>query len=310
MKVLVTGGAGYIGSQLVYQLTQRSDVSEIVVYDNLSRNNYNLFISERNKLKDKGVSFVYGDILDGRLLRKSLVGVEQVYHLAAKVASPFESADSHSFEQVNHWGTSELVSAIEETDCVKKLVYVSSTGVYGTSAGETPLDEEAEPNPTTFYAISKYRSEPHILRLSDKITTVVYRAGNVYGYSPAMKFNSVMNKFMFDSQFNNRININGSGKQSRPFVHIDKLVSVLAETVDSDIPSGVYNLADKNYSVLDLVDVFKEIYPELEFIFINQHLSLRSLVVKENAKVKKYFDVAETNLKEELLAFKDRCFAF
>ena len=310
MKILITGGAGYIGSKLVYDLAQNKEVSEIVIYDNLSRNNYNLFISEFQKIDSVKVSFILGDILDGRLLRKSLTDIEVVYHLAAKVASPFESADSHSFEQVNHWGASELVSAIEESESVKQLIYVSSTGVYGTTNTDTEADEETIPNPSTFYAISKYRSEPHILRLSKKIKTVIYRAGNVYGFSPAVKFNSVINKFMFDSQFINRININGSGKQSRPFIHIDKLSSILAQTICSDIQSGTYNMADKNISILDLVDVFKEIYTELEFIFINQHLELRSLNVADNKKLKQHFNLPETDLKEELLQFKENNFSF
>src|SRR6478609_4815037 len=123
MKVLVTGGAGYIGAELVYKLAQQEDVSEVIVYDNLARENYNLFISHSHRIKSK-VKFEMGDLLDSRRLRKALKGVDIVYHLAAKTEAPFTNVDSHVFEQVNNWGTAELVFAVEETKSVSKFVYL------------------------------------------------------------------------------------------------------------------------------------------------------------------------------------------
>lgn len=309
MKVLVTGGAGYIGAELVHKLAENPEIDEIIVYDNLSNSNHNLFISNSNKIAANNIRFVMGDLLDSRLLRKALDGVEVVYHLAAKVTSPHENADSHTFEQTNNWGTAELVYAIEESDSVKKIIFTSSTGVYGSSNG-TPNTEEVALNPTTYYAISKMRSEDHVTRLKGKIDYVVLRLGNVYGYSPTIRFDSVINRFLFDSHFKNRIQIHGSGKQKRTFIHIDKAINVLDGLLKKDIPSGIYNLSDINLQVLDLVDVFKEVYPNLEFIFINQHLKLKDFIVEDNSKISAYFDIPESNLKEEILDVKENTFAF
>ena len=88
MNVLVTGGAGYIGSELVYQLSKQDDVKKVVVYDNLSRDNFNLFTSHSNKINNSKVSFEHGELLDSRKLQKVLKNIDVVFHLAGKVAHP------------------------------------------------------------------------------------------------------------------------------------------------------------------------------------------------------------------------------
>ena len=304
MKVLITGGVGYIGSELCRALNDDNDVKEVVLYDNLSSSNHNLF--KFGKLKSNKFKFVNADLLDSRKLRQELKGVDIVYHLAAKVGSLHENMDSHFFEQVNHWGTAELCYAIEESD-VKRVVYLSSTGVYG--GGKDFMDEETVPNPRTYYGISKMRAEEHIRRLGSKIDSIIIRCANVYGFSYSMKTNGVINKFMFDANFSNRISIHGKGDQNRPFIHISKVVEVLNNALKADIPSDTYNLVGVNVSVLDLLDVLKELYPELEFIFINQHLKLRDVKVSDPEKLKKYISITDTNLREDLIDFKNS-FAF
>ena len=126
MNILITGGTGYIGTALVNALSQRNDVTKIVVYDNLSRGNFNFFIG-RNESKGK-IKFIQGDILDSRKIRKELSAIDVVYHLAAKVTTPFANIDSHFFEQINHWGTAELIYALEESD-VKQLIFTSSARI-------------------------------------------------------------------------------------------------------------------------------------------------------------------------------------
>lgn len=307
MKILITGGAGYIGAELVYELSKKDDITSIVVYDNLCRENYNFFTSLSHKMTNGKVSFVNGDLLDSRKLRKVLEGVNVVYHLAAKVSKPFSNIDSHIYEQVNHWGTAELVYAVEETKSVSRFIYMSCASVYGTSKKE--LDETSVPDPSNHYSISKYRAEGHVARLMNKMNAYVLRCGKVYGPSTTIRFDSLINRYMFDAHYNGRIQIHGSGKQVRSFIHIDKTIAVLSELRLSKAPSDIYNLADKNIEVLDIIDVLKELYPEMEYIFINQHLEMNDLKINTELKLSKYFPITPTDLKQELIAFKNR-FAF
>lgn len=300
MKVLVTGGAGYLGTELISLLITDPKVDQVIIYDNLSRPNYNVFLGARLQDSEK-VSFVKGELLDSRALRKTLKGVDVVYHLAAMVKTPFANAEAHTYEQVNHWGTAELVYAVEESQ-VKRFIYASSTGVYGFAA--EAVDEQAEPNPQTLYAISKVRGEEHVRRLSSKIDTYIMRCGNTYGYSKSMRFDAVINKFVFDANFTNMVTIQGNGKQSRAFIHVDLLAKGLANLAHASLASGTYNLVDKNIKVIDILDTLKELLPSLEFIFINQHLSLSQLNVKPNEDVNKLLGIMNTkSFKEELSEF-------
>jgi UDP-glucose 4-epimerase len=300
MKVLVTGGAGYLGTELISLLIADSQVDQVIIYDNLSRPNYNVFLGLRLENHQK-VSFVKGELLDSRALGKILKGVDVVYHLAAMVKTPFANADAHAYEQVNHWGTAELVYAVEESQ-VKRFIYASSTGVYGFSPDL--VDEQTAPNPQTLYAISKMRGEEHVRRLSSKIDTYIMRCGNTYGYSKSMRFDAVINKFVFDANFTNLVTIQGNGKQSRAFIHIDLLAKGLANLLQSSLPSGTYNLVDRNLKIIDILDNLKELIPPLEFIFINQHLSLHQLNVKVNEDVNRALNISNSkSFKEELTEF-------
>jgi len=303
MRILVTGGAGYIGTELVNELVNRNDVEEVLIYDNLSRSNFNVFLGMPLANGSK-VKFIEGELLDSRKLKKHLKGVDVVYHLAAKVTTPFANTDPHFYEQVNHWGTAELIYAVEESD-VKKFVFTSSTGVYGSSS--EAADENSEPNPKTFYGISKLRGEEHVSRLSDKVDTYILRCGNVYGYSKSMRFDAVINKFVFEANFNNQISIHGDGKQHRSFIHINHVSQALSSLLDGNVDPGLYNLVDRDLQVLDVVDALKVIIPELEFIFINQHLKLRELVVKPNETIRTKLNIQNgQSFEDELRMFKSK----
>lgn len=300
MKVLVTGGAGYIGTELVASLIAHPEVEKVIIYDNLSRLNYNLFLGLRLQ-KHYKISFIKGELLDSRALRKVLKGIDVVYHLAAKVTTPFANTDAHVYEQVNHWGTAELVYAVEESD-VKKFIYTSSTGVYGSS--KEAVDETAIPEPQSLYATSKIRGEEHVRRLTEKIDTYIMRCGNVYGYNKSMRFDAVINRFVFEANFSKMVTIQGDGKQSRSFIHVEMLGTALANLLESDLPSGTYNLVDRNIKVLDILDALKELVPNLEFLFINQHLRLHELHVKPNPVVNAKLGITNTRpLKIELAEF-------
>ena len=302
MNILITGGAGYIGTELVYILEKEILIKSIVIYDDFSRNNYNLFLG-RSKLNSSKVRFVKGTILDSRKLKTEIDKADVVYHLAAKVTTPFAEHNPHEFDQTNNWGTAELTYLIENSN-VSKFIYSSSVSVYG--ASEKDVDLTTNPNPKTFYGISKLNAEKHVARLNNKaIDVFTLRLGNVYGYSKSMRFDSVINKFMFEANFRNHIRIFGDGNQMRSFIHIDRLTNHLKKiAITNTIKPDVYNLVESSYSVNDIVATLKEIYPNLELTYLTQNIKMRSLKVKSDSRISDLNTFKETNLKNDLTEFK------
>ena len=305
MNVLITGGAGYIGTELVHALNENKRVDKIVIYDNLIRGNFNLFLGQSelgNKLR-----FVKGDILDSRKLKKELEGIDVVYHLAAKVTTPFADHNPHEFDQINNWGTAELTYQIEESG-VSQLIYLSSLSVYGEGSGlrdvSSPLGSK------TFYGISKMHGEEHVARLgSENLKVHILRVANVYGYCRSMRFDSVINKFMFEANYSNRIRIFGDGDQRRSFVHVDRLSEYLSGLVNSDSGAGTYNIVESSFSINEIVHELKGIYPKLDLIYVNQNMKMRSLNVNLDKRIEEFTLQGNDTLRKDLIDFK-RNFSF
>lgn len=299
MKVLITGGAGYVGYALVRQLMFAPEVSEIVIYDNLSRRNYAFF--DHQKFSEKPVHFVNGDILDGRKLNHTLQGVSVVYHLAAKVTTPFADMDAHSYDQINHWGTAQVAYAAEQQG-IQHLIYLSSASVYGDA--EEAMNEEAIPNPKSYYGIAKLAGEEQVLRLTNKMKVHVVRSGNVYGYNPTYRIDAVINRFIFEAHFEGRVSVQGSGEQQRSFIHVNKLATALRQLLNTEVEGGVYNLAEHNFSINDVLLSIKVLYPNLETININPNMPRRNISMVVPASLSQRLAMPQVNLLDELQAFQ------
>lgn len=296
MRVLVIGGAGYIGTELVRKLVKVNEIDEIIVFDNLSRGLYNIFLCQN--IEKDNIKFIQGDILDTRTLQKIVNQVDVVFHLAAKIPNPYAEIDPHLIEQTNHWGTAELTYAIESSN-VKKFIHISSISVYGSSLSGI-ISETTPLNPRTNYGISKMRGEAFVERLIPKLDTYLIRCGNVYGHSPSMRFDAVINRFAFEANFHGRISIQGHGKQIRSFIHVDRLTEILAAIPFNDVPKGIYNLVEENYSIIDIALTLKEIRPKMEMIFINQQLRMRNLKVETVGKLRSFYPLKKVDLKTDL----------
>ncbi|MEL6987622.1 MAG: SDR family oxidoreductase, partial [Bacteroidota bacterium] len=259
-----------------------------------------------DKLESPRIKFVNGDILDNYTLGKTLNDVDTVIHLAAKVTAPDSDQDSHFFDQVNHWGTAILVDAAIKAN-IQHFIYLSSSSVYGSTM--EPVDESYNPNPNSFYGISKLRGEEQVRRLNGKMKTHIIRGGNVYGYNPALRIDTVINKFMFEANFKNQILINGDGNQVRSFIHVDKLVAILRNLTQNEMPSGIYNAVEHKLAVNELVENVRALYPELEYLSLNQNLKMRHVNIKTPCLIQEKFPYAEKSISEELTEFKNS-FAF
>ena len=305
MKVLITGGAGYIGTELAYLLDKNPKISELVIYDNLSRKNYNVFLG--NLKMSKKMRFIKGDILDSRRLSKELENTQIVYHLAAKVTTPLADHNPHEFDQINNWGTAGLTYLIEKSN-IKKVIFASSVSVYG--ASENLLNININPNPKTFYGISKMNAEEHIgILQKPKFQTYILRLGNVYGYSKSMRFDSVINKFVFESNFFKRIKVFGNGNQLRSFIHINRLTQLLYGVAFDNIPSGTYNVVENTFSINQIIEILKTIYTNLETVYVNQNTKMRSLPIAQDDRLSQFIKSDKDILIRDLERFKkDFCF--
>ena len=301
MKVLITGGAGYIGYSLVKQLLEGLDqLHSITIYDILSRKNYGFFTEAR--FDNKPVKFIRGDILDGRSLDKALEGIDCVVHLAAKVTTPYADHDAHFYDQVNHWGTAQLASAVEKSG-VSKFIYLSSMSVYGSS--EAVINERSETNPHSFYGISKLAGEKQLEPIAKRLELYILRSGNVYGYNPSYRIDAVINRFMFNANFTGRIHINGNGEQGRSFIHVNKIAKLLAGAINSNFQPGLYNAVEHNFTVNEVAGFIRSLYPTLESINVSFNVGLRSVITEIPCKVFSHLPLEPVSFEDELTLFKN-----
>lgn len=297
MNILVTGGAGYLGTSLIDQLNQHPDVDKIIVYDNRSHNNIRFFF---NGVKLNKVHFIQGDILNHIELSRVLKEIDVVYHLAGVVKSPFSHEDSLKYEQINLWGTANLVQCLENNTRVKKFIFLSTASVYGFNNIENEL---MEPNPMNAYGKSKREAEKFIQLLSGKIKVEVFRVGNIYGYNRTVRLDSVINRFIFEALCYGKIKIFGDGEQKRPFMRLEDLTRALIQFLHTHTGKGfnIHNMVQFNMSINDIRSILQSIIPSLEYIYINQGQKVPSLeILDSNLKNE---DWIYQSLKEEVEIF-------
>lgn len=227
--VLVTGGAGFIGSHLVDRLV--SDGYNVRVLDNLSTGSLK---NIEEHLNHPGFEFIEGDIADQSTLTKALEGAEVVFHEAALASIPDSIENPIRTNEVNTTGTLRLLKA--STECkVRRLIYASSSSIYG-DQGNKRIKEDSMPNPLSPYAVSKLAAEQYCLTFNKlgKIETVSLRYFNVYGprqrYGP---YSGVITTYQERLRKNQPPTILGDGKQTRDFVSVADVAkaNMLAMTV-------------------------------------------------------------------------------
>jgi UDP-glucose 4-epimerase len=263
--ILVTGGAGYIGSRLIRDLASDPALADctIRVYDNLQRETYVTLID----LPGGGrFQFVEGDILDNVGVRRALEDVWAVVHMAAIVRTPLSFGPPGWVEQVNHWGTANLIEAAAAAG-VQTLVYASSAAVYGPmdAVGGQPFREGDFCRPVGLYAESKLRGERHVRAANtpDRMLTAILRLGTVFGLAPAVRFDAVANRFAYLAGIHRALTIYGTGEQVRSQLHVNDASSAIrfALTHADQMAGGTYNVVGENVSVLALVEAIRALRP-------------------------------------------------
>lgn len=236
MKVTVTGGAGFIGSNLVEELLRKHDVT---VVDDLSTGR-----SENLDQLIDDVSFIRGSIIDTRLLMAAFEGADTVFHQAA-IPSVQRSMDNPlASNEANVDGTLKVLVAAR--DCgVRKVVYASSSSVYGDTP-TLPKNEDMKPNPKSPYAISKLAGEYYCRVFSEVygLKTACLRYFNVYGprQDPASEYAAVIPRFITRVLANEPPVIFGDGGQTRDFTFVKDVVRANILAMESDA-EGIFNIA-------------------------------------------------------------------
>ncbi|MDD3300653.1 MAG: NAD-dependent epimerase/dehydratase family protein [Bacteroidales bacterium] len=282
MNILITGGAGYVGYSLVRELDKDSRVSSIVVYDNLYRNNLNFFTCDScNGGVLQKTRFAKGDILDDYTLEKELDGIDIVVHMAAIVDFPYSYKDNYLYEQTNQFGTANLVSSMRNSK-VKKMVYLSSGSVYGF---QKESYEQTTPMPENGYGISKLEGEKYCRLLQNDLDLNIVRIGNIYGYNPMLRYDSVINRFIMDALIYNKIYIYGNGNQSRPFIYLGNVTEQLKNIIlpgSANKTPSLLNLVDENLNMNQLRDMLISLIPNLEFTYVNANLNTKGYEMFSN----------------------------
>lgn len=264
MRVLITGGAGYLGIELLYALVKSPNIDRVTVLDNLSRAHHNVFLGQRKLLETEKVVLVEGDILNAELVDQLVNNHETIVHLAAQVDSETNLLPHHLYEQTNNWGTANLVDRIRQASSPKRLVNLSTLQIFG--SGEVNIDNDS-PNPISAYAISKARGERHLGRLTTNQhqhhSYVNLRLPMIFGYSKNFRVESPINRLVFDAQFGKSIRLIASEKLRCPQLGIDDAIDYIKQFVVSEAPLGNANDYPPYISITleSLLEVLGGIYP-------------------------------------------------
>lgn len=249
MKILVTGGAGFIGGNLVPLLVEKG--AEVCVLDSL--------ISGKRERVPEGVTLIKGDIRDSEVLRSAMNGVTHVVHLAALVSVPESMKDPVPTCDVNVAGTESVLSAAREAG-VKRFVYATSAAVYGDEPS-LPKKETSELRPQSPYALSKVMNElqAEMYGRAFGLSAAGLRFFNVYG--PGQEghhpYATVIPRWIEAIKNERPITIYGDGFQTRDFIHVSDVVGAIYGALTSD-KTGVYNIASgEETSLNNLVDIIE-----------------------------------------------------
>lgn len=259
---LITGGAGFIGSNIVQYLFN-NNAGKIRVLDNFSNGllkNISQFIGHKN------FDFIEGDIRDYETCKKCCEGIDYVSHQAALGSVPRSIKDPITTNEVNANGFLNMILAAKESS-VKRFIYASTSAIYGDHPA-LPKKEEQTGNPLSPYAVSKKTNELYAQVFSNtfKIETIGLRYFNVFGpnQSPSGPYAAVIPLFIQSVIDNKPPFIDGDGEQTRDFTFVDNVVQANIRallTTNSEAINRVYNVAlGERVSINELFNIIARIY--------------------------------------------------
>ena len=249
-RMLVTGGAGFIGSNLVRALLEAGE--EVRVLDNFST-------GSRANLEGLPVEIVEGELRSYERVHNAVRGAEVVFHLGALGSVPRSVQDPLTSSAVNVEGTLNVLLAARDAG-VRRVVFSSSTSVYGTSR-ERPTPESSPLDPLSPYGVAKLAAEKYCIafsRVYESFESVVLRYFNVFGprQSPSSQYAAVVPLFITAIASGEPVTIHGDGEQSRDFTYVSNVVDANLRAAEAEGANGrIFNIAaGAPHSVNDLLE--------------------------------------------------------
>lgn len=286
--VLVTGGAGFIGSHIVDELLRKG--YSVVVLDDLSGGSI--------ENVPYGATFAKGSVLDNVLLDQLFAAhrFEYVFHLAAYAAEGLSHFIKRFVYSNNLIGSVNLIN-LSVMHGIKCFVFSSSIAVYG--AGQLPLTEDMTPQPEDSYGISKFAVELELAasRRIFGLDYIIFRPHNVYGerQNIADAHRNVVGIFMNQIMLGRPVTIYGDGTQTRAFSHVSDVAPIMADSIDNlQAYNRVFNIgADKPFTILELLQVIaSEMAVKPEATFLQERHEVQHAVSSHN-RLREVFNVPE-----------------
>lgn len=258
-KIFITGGAGYVGTSLVPYLLDKGH--SVTVYDFLIFGDHHFKEYESSS----NLKIIKADLRSEEVLRKELPGHDTVIHLACISNDPSFDLNPVLGKEINFDSFAPLVE-ISKVSGVKRFINASSSSVYGIKDQEN-VTEQDHLEPLTDYSKYKAECEEILLKFNDENFTVVsLRPATVCGYSPRQRLDVVVNILTNHAHHKNKVVIFG-GNQKRPNIHIKDMCrayGLLLNAEKSKISGKCYNVGSDNYTVAELADLIKTVYPKIE----------------------------------------------
>jgi len=233
-RILITGGFGFVGSQLLQLLAQRTDLS-ITVIDNLLSGDEPL-----------NIPFIYADIRNADVIDKLIPQFDTIVHLAAIVGEPACIINPSFPYNTNVIGTRNILAAMTSN---QRIIFTSTSSVYGNRPNER-VTEESQPLPLNNYAQHKYTSEKDIIE-SNKQYTIV-RPVTAFGITHQTRMDLLVNAFIYDALSFQKIEVYEPNIM-RPIIHVIDFAKILIAAIDNKLASNtIYNMGDPKYTTTKL----------------------------------------------------------
>ena len=282
MKAVVTGGAGFIGSNIVEALV--ADGHEVAVYDNFSLG------TEQNLAAVKGkIKVVRGDLLDFELLKKTTKGTDVIFNQAAASSSLMFIQDLKKAFSINVEGFINVLNCARDNG-IKRVIYASTSSLYGNKA---PAREDMKIEPPNFYSASKVSNEQlaQIFFTEYGVESVGFRYASVYGPHEEGKgiYANLVSQFLWVMQKNQQPVIYGDGTQTRDFVYVKDVVQANLLAMKAKVGADVFNVSTHGSTSLnELVNVLnkilgKNIMPKYIQNKVSNYIAVQQL---DNTKIK------------------------